>query len=87
MNAKSIGTICNRRSNNREFTQVARLIDYIDIPTQEMILAWHKEGVTKRQMTNNLIELGIKSPPMKVPWGESCFRAVIDNYKKSKNAI
>jgi hypothetical protein len=84
MNSKSIGEIRSRNSNKREFVQVARLLDYIDIPTQEMILDWHKTGVTKRQMTNNLIELGIPSPPMKCPWGDSCFRAVINKYKKEE---
>ena len=82
MNAKPIGSICNRSSVKREFVQVYRLLDYIDVSTQEMIWAWYKDGVTKRQMTANLIELGIPSPPMKVPWGESCFRAVITKYNK-----
>ena len=81
MNAKSVGDICNRSGRVREYIQEARLLDYIDISTQEMIWDWYKEGVTKRQMTNNLFELGSASPPMKVPWGESCFRAVINKYK------
>jgi hypothetical protein len=82
MNARPIGVVCKRSPVRRDYVQVARLIDYIEVSTQEMILVWHKEGVTRRQMTANLIELGIPSPPTKCPWGDSCFRAVINKYKK-----
>lgn len=82
MNATPIGALCKRSPVKRDHIQVAKLLDYIDVHTQEMIMTWHKEGVTKRQMTANLIELGIPSPPTKCPWSETCFRAVINKYNK-----
>jgi hypothetical protein len=60
---------------------MVKLIDQIPESTQEMIWLWYQEGMTRRQMSATLIELGVPSPPMTVPWGDNAIRVVIEKYK------
>ncbi len=80
-NARTIGSVCKRSSTQRDYRPFTRLIDHISISTQEMIWLWYKEGMSRRQMSASLLELGIPSPPMKVPWGDSAIRVVVEKYK------
>jgi hypothetical protein len=61
-----------------------KLIDQIDVSTQEMIWMWYQEGMTRRQMSATLIELGVPSPLMTVPWGDNAIRMVVEKYKKAQ---
>jgi hypothetical protein len=63
-----------------------RLIDQIPASIQELIWIWYQEGVTKRQMSQALLDLGIPSPLMTVPWGENALRVVIEKYKAMEKA-
>jgi hypothetical protein len=58
------------------------LIDQIPADVQEMIWLWYQEGMSRRQMSAALIELGVPSPLMKVLWGDNAIRVVIEKYKK-----
>jgi len=80
-NARTIGSVCKRSSNKRDYRPFTRLIDHISPSTQEMIWLWYKEGKSRRQMSASLLELGVPSPPMKVPWGDSAIRVVVEKYK------
>jgi hypothetical protein len=80
-NAKQIGAVCKRDQRKREYRPMVKLIDQIPESTQEMIWLWYQEGMTRRQMSAALIELGVPSPPMTVPWGDNAIRVVIEKYK------
>lgn len=80
-NARQIGSVCKRDKRIREYKPMTRLIDQIDPATQEMIWLWYQEGMTRRQMSATLIELGVPSPLMTVPWGDNAIRIVIEKYK------
>ena len=83
-NARTVGSVCKRDQHNRkrEYRPMIKLIDQIDVSTQEMIWMWYQEGMTRRQMSATLIELGVPGPPMTVPWGDNAIRVVIEKYKK-----
>jgi len=81
MNTRSVGSVCFRSREKREPRQVFRLTDHMSTEVQDMIWLWYKEGMTRRQMISTLLELGIPSPPMVVPWGDNAIRAVLDKYK------
>ncbi len=85
MNTRSVGSVCSRSREKREPRQVFRLTDHISQDVQDMIWLWYKEGITRRQMISTLLELGIPSPPMVVPWGDNAIRAVLDKYKRASN--
>jgi hypothetical protein len=80
-NAKTIGHIRKSSQAKREYKPMMRLLDQIPASTQEMIWIWYQEGMTRRQMSQTLIELGVPSPLMTVPWGENALRKVIEKYK------
>jgi len=80
-NAKQIGSVCKRDKRIRDYKPMVRLIDHIPESTQEMIWLWYQEGMTRRKMSATLIELGVPSPPMTVPWGDNAIRVVIEKYK------
>lgn len=81
-NARTVGSVCKRSVRKRDYKPVIRLLDHISVSTQEMIWLWYQEGMTRRQMISTLIELGIPSPPMTVPWGDNAIRAVLDKKKR-----
>jgi hypothetical protein len=60
---------------------MAKLIDQIPADVQEVIWLWYQQGMTRRQMSLGLIELGVPSPSMTVPWGDNAIRVVIEKYK------
>ena len=80
--ARTIGSVCKRDKRIRDYKPMVRLIDQIDPAAQEMIWLWYQEGMSRRQMSATLIELGVPSPPMKVLWGDNAIRVVIEKYKK-----
>ena len=80
-NARSIGSVCKRDKRKRDYKPMMRLIDQIPPGVQEVIWIWYKEGMTRRQMSMALIELGVPSPLMTVPWGDGAIRVVIEKYK------
>ena len=80
-NARTIGSVCKRSRNQRDYRPFTRLIDHIPEGIQEVIWIWYKEGMSRRQMSASLLELGVPSPPMKVPWGDSAIRVVVEKYK------
>jgi len=82
-NAKQIGSVCKRDQRKREYRPMVKLIDQIPESTQEMIWLWYQEGMTRRQMSATLIELGVPGPPMTVPWGDNAIRVVIEKYKNA----
>lgn len=84
-NARQIGSVCKRDKRIREYKPMMRLIDQIAPATQEMIWIWYQEGMTRRQMSASLIELGVPSPLMTVPWGDNAIRKVIEKYKVGNN--
>lgn len=85
-NARTVGSVCARDKHNRkrEYKPVMRLLDQISPSTQEMIWKWYQEGMTRRQMSATLIELGVPSPLMTVPWGDNAIRMVVEKYKKEQ---
>ena len=85
MNAKAVGSVCKRDQRKREYKPMIKLIDQIPESTQKMIWLWYKLGMTRRQMSARLIELGVPSPPMTVPWGDNAIRVVIEKYKNAAN--
>jgi hypothetical protein len=82
-NAKQIGAVCKRDKRMRDYKPMVKLIDQIPESTQEMIWLWYQEGMTRRQMSAALIELGVPSPLMTVPWGDNAIRVVIEKYKNA----
>ena len=82
MNARTVGSVCERDKRKRDYKPMIKLIDQIDENIQEMIWLWYQEGMTRRQMSAALIELGVPGPPMTVPWGDNAIRVVIEKYKK-----
>ncbi len=85
MNTKGIGSVCSRSREKREPRQVFRLLDHIPEEIQEVIWVWYKEGKTRRQMSQWLIDMNVPSPPMVVPWGDSAIRTVVEKYKRASN--
>jgi hypothetical protein len=85
MNTKGVGSVCYRSREKREPRQVFRLTDHIPEEIQEVIWIWYKEGVTRRQMSQRLLDMDVESPPMVVPWGDNAIRAVLDKYKRASN--
>lgn len=85
-NARTIGSIRKCSQAKREYKPMRRLIDQIPASIQELIWIWYQEGVTKRQMSQALLDLGIPSPLMTVPWGENALRVVIEKYKAMEKA-
>ena len=85
-NARTVGSVCKRDQHNRkrDYKPMIKLIDQIDVSTQEMIWMWYQEGMTRRQMSATLIELGVPSPLMTVPWGDNAIRMVVEKYKKAQ---
>jgi hypothetical protein len=84
-NAKSIGSVRARAKTTGEPRKKRfYMLEHISESTQEMIWGWYNEGMTRRQMISKLIELGIPSPPMTVPWGDNAIRTVIEKYKNMK---
>ena len=82
MNAKTVGSVCKRDQRKRDYKPMVKLIDQIPADVQEMIWLWYQEGMSRRQMSAALIELGVPSPPMQVLWGDNAIRVVIEKYKK-----
>jgi hypothetical protein len=82
-NARQIGSVCKRDQRKRDYKPMVKLIDQISESTQEMIWLWYQEGMTRRQMSAALIELGVPSPLMTVPWGDNAIRVVIEKYKNA----
>ena len=82
MNTKGIGSVCLRNRRKREYKPMMRLLDHISVSTQELIWVCYKEGISRRRMSMCLLELGVPSPPMQVPWGDSAIRVVVEKYKK-----
>ena len=82
MNAKTVGSVCKRDQRKRDYKPMIKLIDQIPADVQEMIWLWYQEGMSRRQMSAALIELGVPSPLMKVLWGDNAIRVVIEKYKK-----
>lgn len=82
MNAKTVGSVCERDQRKRDYKPMIKLIDQIDPAAQEMIWAWYQEGKTRRQMSQMLIDMNIPGPPMTVPWGDNAIRVVVEKYKK-----
>ena len=80
-NARTVGSVCKRDKRKRDYKPMVKLIDQIPESTQEMIWLWYQEGMTRRKMSATLIELGVPSPPMTVPWGDNAIRVVIEKYK------
>ena len=80
-NARTIGSIRKSNQAKREYKPMMRLIDQIPAGIQELIWIWYQEGMTRRQMSQALIELGVPSPLMTVPWGDNAIRVVIEKYK------
>lgn len=80
-NARTVGSVCSRSSRKNSYKPMMRLLDHISVSTQEMIWLWYQEGMTRRQMSAALIELGVPSPPMTVPWGDNAIRTVVEKYK------
>lgn len=85
-NARSIGSVCKRDKRRREYRPAVRLLDHISQSTQEVIWVWYKAGVSRRKMSEALLKLGVPSPPMKVPWGDSAIRVVVEKYKRLEAA-
>ena len=81
-NARQIGSVCKRDQRKREYKPMVKLIDQIDESIQEVIWIWYKEGKSRRQMSQWLIEMGAPGPKMTVPWGDNAIRTVIEKYKK-----
>ena len=83
-NAKSIGTVRARTKNPSGEPPKKRfyMLEHIPEEIQEMIWIWYKEGWTRRQMSQMLIDMGVPSPPMSVPWGNNAIATVIYKYKK-----
>jgi hypothetical protein len=61
---------------------MVKLIDQIDESIQEVIWIWYKEGKTRRQMSQMLIDMDVPGPAMTVPWGDNAIRVVIEKFKK-----
>lgn len=80
-NTKGIGSVCKRDKRIRDYKPMAKLIDQIPADVQEVIWLWYQQGMTRRQMSLGLIELGVPSPSMTVPWGDNAIRVVIEKYK------
>jgi len=80
-NAKQIGSVCKRDKRSRDYKPMVKLIDQIDESIQEVIWIWYKEGKTRRQMSQWLIDMNVPSPAMTVPWGDNAIRVVIEKYK------
>lgn len=80
-NARGIGSVCKRTKTKRDYRPRVRLLDHIPDGIQEVIWIWYKEGRSRRQMSMCLIDMGVPSPPMKVPWGDSAIRVVVEKYK------
>jgi hypothetical protein len=87
-NARSIGAVRARVKNNSGGPPKKRvyLLDHIPEEIQEVIWIWYKEGRSRRQMSQMLIDMGVPSPPMTVPWGDNAIATVVYKYK-AKEAV
>lgn len=86
-NARSIGTERARTASSGEPPKKrVYLLDHIPEEIQEVIWIWYKEGKTRRQMSQWLVDMNVPSPPMSVPWGDNAIRVVIEKYK-AKDAV
>jgi len=81
-NARTVGSVCKRDQRKRDYKPMVKLIDQIPADVQELIWLWYQQGMTRRQMSVGLIEMGIPSPAMTVPWGDNAIRVVVEQYKK-----
>lgn len=81
-NARQIGSVCKRDKRIRPYKPMIKLIDQIDESIQEVIWIWYKEGKTRRQMSQMLIDMDVPGPAMTVPWGDNAIRVVIEKFKK-----
>jgi hypothetical protein len=82
-NARSIGSVRARSKNSTGEPPKKRvyLLDHIPAEIQDVIWLWYKEGRTRRQMSQWLVDMGVPSPPMTMPWGDNAIRVVIEKYK------
>jgi hypothetical protein len=82
-NARSIGSVRARDNNPTGEPKKKRvyLLEHIPDEIQDVIWIWYKDGLTRRQMSQMLIDMGVPSPPMTVPWGDNAIRCVIEKYK------
>lgn len=85
-NARTIGSVRARDKNPTGEPPKKRvyLLDHIPDGIQETIWIWYKEGRTRRQMSQWLIDMNVPSPPMTVPWGDNAIRVVIEKYKSKE---
>jgi hypothetical protein len=62
--------------------KLVKLIDQIPEDVQLRILAMHKDGMSRRVISNVLIAEGVPSPKMTLPWGINAITVVIAKYKE-----
>lgn len=62
--------------------KLVKLIDQIPEDVQLRIWDMHKDGMSRRSISNVLIAEGVPSPKMTLPWGVNAITVVIDKYKE-----
>lgn len=62
--------------------KLVKLIDQIPEDIQLRIWDMHKDGMSRRSISNVLIAEGVPSPKMTLPWGVNAITVVIDKYKE-----
>jgi hypothetical protein len=58
-----------------------KLLDQIPDDIQDRIMQMTDEGLSRRQISQRLIDEGVPSPDMAVPWGENAITLVQKKFK------
>lgn len=80
MNVRTIGQIA--KSGDKSITQPRKpkLVDQISEDIQMRIVEMTKDGMSRSQISKALINDGVPSPKMAVPWGQNAITLVQKKY-------
>ena len=79
---KTIGQITKSGDNHVPQPRKPKLLDQIPDDVQQRIMEMTEEGLSRRQISQRLIDDGVPSPAMAVPWGENAITLVQKKFKE-----
>ena len=79
---RTIGQIAKSGNAYNPQPRKPRLLDQIPDDIQQRIMDMTAEGLSRRQIGQRLIDDGVPSPDMAVPWGENAITLVQKKFKE-----